>query len=284
MAYINFERADFEDAIFGKNSFPCRIYINYKSENHDYLSNWHSEPEFIYTISGSQTIYVENDCYVTQPGDIVVVNSGRIHTISGKEWAHHCVIPSELVYRTLGISHDGIVLQPHIRDKQLSDALLTVVNEHVVNRKYAQQYKTLAVQQFLLQAFERFECNHLSESPQKKNPHFVVTVKVIDFLRQHMAEDFSIETIAKEFGITSSYMCRCVKAATGISIIDHLNRLRCYTAKHYLMHSNKKVNEIAAICGYQSNSYFAKTYQKIIGCSPNETPRSSAPKKDNSKP
>ena len=277
MAYINFERVDFESIDFQKGTYPCRIYMNYKSENHDYFSNWHSEPEFIYTISGSQTIYVENDCYVTQPGDIVVVNSGRIHTIGGKEWAHHCVIPSEQIYQTLGIPYDSIFLQPHIRDKQLSDALLNIVNEYTVERRYAYQYKNLAVQQFLLQAFERFECNHLSESPQKKNPHFVVTVKVIDFLRQHIAEDFSIDTIAKEIGITASYMCRCVKAATGISIIDHLNRLRCYTAKHYLMHSNKKVNEIAAICGYQSNSYFAKTYQKIMGYPPNETPRTNAP-------
>ena len=268
MAYINFERSD-----FSKGVYPCRIYMNYKSEEHDFFSNWHSEPEFIYTVSGTQTIFVENDSYVTQPGDIVVVNSGRIHTITGKDWVHHCIIPSDQVFQTLGIDYDNIFLQPHIRDRQLGEAFLNVVKEHTEPRRYEQQHKTLAVQQFILQAFERFECNHLDESPQKKNPHFVVTVKVIDFLRQHLAEDFSIETIANEIGITSSYMCRCVKAATGISIIDHLNRLRCYTAKHYLMHSNKKINEIAALCGYQSNSYFAKTYQKIIGYTPNETPR-----------
>ena len=277
MAYINFERADFK-----RDSFPCRIYVDYSSDKHDFFSNWHSEPEFIYTVSGSQTIYVENDCYVTQPGDIVVVNSGRIHTITGTNWVHHCIIPSEQIFQSLGISHDNIFLQPLIRDEQLSAAFLNVVNEYKVKRKYDQQYKTLVLQQFLLQTFEKFECNHLSESPQKKNPYFVVTVKVIDFLRQHLAEDFSIDTIAQEIGITSSYMCRCVKAATGISIIDHLNRLRCYTAKHYLMHSNKKINEIAALCGYQSNSYFAKTYQKIVGYPPNETPRSTPQKSVNS--
>ena len=108
---------------------------------------------------------------------------------------------------------------------------------------------------------------------QKRNPNLEITVKVIDYLRKHLAEDFSIDEISKEIGITTPYMCRCVKAATNLSIIDHLNRLRCQNAKHYLMHSDKKINEIAAICGYQSNSYFAKTYQKIIGYPPNETPR-----------
>ena len=273
MAYANFERVD-----FNVGNIPCRVYANYSSNIHDFRSNWHNELEFVYTVSGSEVIYIENDCYTTLPGDIVVINSGRIHTIMGNDWTHHCIIPSDQMFQGLGLSPTNVFLQPLIRDEQLAAAFLNIIKEFDTNRKYAPQFKQLAIQQFLLQIFEKYESNHLTEAQQKKNPNFAVTVKVIDYLRQHLAEDFSIDTIAQEIGITSSYMCRCVKAATGISIIDHLNRLRCYAAKHYLMHSNKKINEIAALCGYQSNSYFAKTYQKIVGCSPNETPRK-APQK-----
>ena len=58
-------------------------------------------------------------------------------------------------------------------------------------------------------------------------------------------------------------------------LVDHLNRLRCYTAKHYLMHSDKKISEIATLCGYKDGSYFARTYKKFVGHAPNETPRKS---------
>ena len=131
----------------------------------------------------------------------------------------------------------------------------------------------MAIQQFLLLVFEKHGNYRFTNQPSVKNNDFIISVKVINYLQQHLPESFSLDSIAEEIGISTSYMSHCVKSATGIGIIEHLNRLRCYTAKHYLLHSNKKINEIATLCGYQNNSYFARTYQKIIGCSPNETQR-----------
>lgn len=267
MLDIVFERPNSE------NGLLCKFYQNDSASRHDFASNWHSELEFIYTVSGTETVYIENDCYTLAPGDLLVVNSGRIHTITGTEWTHHRLIPSNELLLTVGVDHSNS-LQPLIQDPQISQAFLKIFKELNCEKNYSKQFQLLAIQQFLLLVFEKYEIDHKTESAPKHNPTFAVTVKVIDYLRQHLSEDFSINAIANEIGITSSYMCRCVKAATGFSIIDHLNMMRCYTAKHYLMHSDKKISEIAALCGYQSNSYFSKTYQKIVGCPPNETPRS----------
>ena len=267
----NYIKVNFEDPTFGKSDI-CRTYWNYSSKHHNFQPNWHNEYEFIYIVSGVETVYIENDCYIASPGDIVAINRGRIHTLMGEHFVHHCIIPSEQLLDSIGI--DGsTVLQPLIHNEELSEAVLNILKTVDTDRKYKKQFQTLAIQQFLLLMFENHEMKRFDAVKQKRNPNLEVTVKVIDYLRKHLAEDFSIDEIAKGLDITTSYMCRCVKAATNMSIIDHLNRLRCQNAKHYLMHSDKKISEIAAICGYQSNSYFAKTYQKIIGYSPNETPR-----------
>lgn len=258
---------------FQGQKFPFVLHKFISSEFSEFYTNWHKEIEIVYTVAGSETIYIENDVYVTTPGDIVIVNSGRIHTGTSSNWVHHCLIPSDDLLRTLGIDTSVSFVHPYIKDPNLAELFTDIVAETEIERKYNVQFKMLTVQRFLIQLYEKYETNRATDVKSKTDPNFVVTVKVIDYLRQHLSEDFPIEDIAKEIGITVSYMCRCVKKSTGISIIEHLNMLRCYSARHYLVHSNKNVNEVAMLCGYQSKSYFAKTYRRILGYSPNETPR-----------
>ena len=275
MSKINYEYG------YRQGVIPCRIYKNYSSENHDYLSNWHNEPEFIYVVSGSVVVYIESDCYVAHPGDIVMISGNRVHTFAGQNWSFHCIIPAEQIFESLEISHRMFRFEPVIRDETLSAAFLNIIKERDEERTYSKQFVTLAIQHFVLQVFEKYGTHPAISDEQKQNNNFMIAVKVTDYLRQHLSENFSIDVIAQGLDISTSHMCRCFKAAMGVSIIDHLNRLRCYTARHYLMHTNKKVNEVAALCGYQNNSYFTRTYQKIVGYPPNETPRESPQKGSN---
>ena len=98
MAIINYEHGHRQGVV------PCRIFKNYTSEEHDYLSNWHNEPEFIYVVSGSVIVYIENDCYVTQPGDIVMIPGNRVHTFAGDHWSFHCIIPADQIFQALELS------------------------------------------------------------------------------------------------------------------------------------------------------------------------------------
>lgn len=268
------EESRIEILRFQNQANPFVLHRNVSSTFSEFYTNWHKEIEIVYTVDGSETICIENDCYITEPGDIVVINSGRIHTGISTNWVHHCLIPSNDMLQSLGIDTSTTFLEPHIRDPQIANHFLQIIHEYESDRpQYNAQFKNIAVLQFLLQIFAKYETNRLSSNEGKRDPNFVITVRVIDFLRQHLETDFSIGEIANEIGITPEHMCRCVKKSTGISIIEHLNMLRCYTARHYILHSDKKIGEIAKLCGYQSNSYFSKTYQKIIGYSPNETPR-----------
>lgn len=262
----------FESSAY-RGQIPCRLFINYSSDRHDYLSNWHHEFEIIYIVSGTETIYIENECIVAEAGDIVVINKNRIHSLTGKGWVHHCLIPSDTMIQSLGIDCADISLKPHIKDPELANAFLEIIDAYNSGRKYETAFKMLAIQRFLLLLFEKHEIKYSDNVENKRSSDFHIATKVINYLRQHLAEDFSIDEIASELGITTSYMCRCVKSATGLSILDHLNIIRCYTAKHLLYHTDKKISEIAELCGYRNASYFAKNYKKIIGISPSETSR-----------
>ena len=269
-------RVIYENPNYGNSNFPARIYVDYKSDRHNFFSNWHNELEIIYIVEGEEKIYIESECIVARPGDIVIINRGRIHTITGEKFTHHCLIPSDHIFDNmcnLMTQNQDIYLQSHIQDPQLSALFLKIIDEHSSQKKYSSLFEIISIQQFLLYLFEHYEIDYAANSEHNVSSEFLITTQVISFLRKHLSENFSIDEISKEIGITTSYMCRCVKSATGLSILDHLDILRCSTAKHLLSHSNKKISEISEICGYSSSSYFAKKYKKTMGILPTETPK-----------
>ena len=219
-------------------------------------------------------MHIDNETYTAYPGDIVAINSGKIHTITGKSFVHHCIIPSRQILRAMGLDPESISFPPHIRDEALAKSFLNIMTEcNSEGKKYGRQFKILAIQQFLLDILEKQELSPASGELSKRDSNFLITTRVIEYLRLHLSENISLDDIARAIQATPYHMCRCVKKATGRSIIEHLNRLRCNTAKHYLMYSDKKISEIAELCGYQSVSYFSKTYHKTIGYAPKDTPR-----------
>ena len=255
----------------------CKVFSHYSSKKHDYTSNWHLEPEFLLVVSGCENVHIDNETYTAYPGDIVMINSGKIHTITGSDFVHHCVIPSRQILRSIGLDPDRVVFPTHIRDESLRTSFLKIIDEcNGQEKKYSRQFRILAIQQFLLDVLERQDVSYSMHENSIGNSKLLITLKVIEYLKQHLSENITLDDISRKISTSTVYMCKCVKKTTGLSIVDHLNQLRCSTAKHYLTYSDKKISEIARLCGYQSVSYFSKVYHKTIGYAPKDTPRNTA--------
>ena len=267
MRDIENDRFDYQ-----KQNLPFILHKNIPSIHKGFYTNWHTEPEFLLIVSGSETIYIENEIYVAEPGDIVAVDSGRMHTGSGPEWKHHCLIPSVEFLETLEINPTELTLSPFIRDEKLAELFLDIVRASDEEAAFWRPKIIVAAERFLLSIYTQYARRSEKNAVSAKGKvHFVITMRVINYLRTNYATDFPIEDIAREIGITTSHMCRCVKLATGKTIVDHLNFIRCQAAYYYLMHSDKNIYEIAALCGFNNSSYFSKTYQQVMGVSPSET-------------
>ena len=271
---INFEYTDQE-----YKEVPYQILTNYSSDKHDYRPNWHNEIEFIYVVSGFVEVYIENDFYIAKPGDIVAINSNKIHTFQGNDWKFHCLKIASPILESLELQGEIVFsTAPLIYDEELGTAFSDIIEEYYKDHVFKLQFQTLAIQKFFMIFIEKYTKIYFEKIDDTENSHFTISVKVIKYLNQHLSEDFSINDIANEIGVSSSHMSRCFKGATGSNIVDYLNRQRCYNAKHYLMHSNKKISEIAKLCGFQNSAYFARIYKKYVKCTPYETQRNSVTK------
>lgn len=255
---------------YREKPFPFILHTDLKSSADGFYTNWHMEIEVLLTLEGTENISIDESLYTTRPGDIVVVNSGKIHTGSQTDWRHHCLIPSMEFLNSLGIPATKLTLQPLIHDPELTDFFLDIVKQYEEKGPYQQALTRTSAERFLLELYKRYSSTTMFRESDKKTGDFAITVRVINYLRENFAKDFSIDEISSQIGITTAYMCRCVKQTTGLTIVEHLNLIRCRAAHHYLANTNKKVHEIAALCGFNGNSYFAKTFQRVMGLSPSE--------------
>lgn len=258
---------------FQKQNLPFALNKYVSSSYSVFYTNWHTEPEFNLTIGGSETIHLDNDVYEAKPGDLIAIEPNRIHTGPGENWEHHCLIPSVEFLESLGIVYDNYAFTPYVSDPKLAELFWDIVRESDKEGPFKRAKTIVAAEKFLLAYYSEYAkpIQQPSSVPTEKNDaHFAVTVQVLNYLRANFARDFSIDEIAKEIDITTSYMCRCVKLTTGKTIVDHLNAIRCRAAYHYLTHSNKSIYEISTLCGFNGSSYFAKVYQKVMGSLPGE--------------
>ena len=79
---------------------------------------------------------------------------------------------------------------------------------------------------------------------------------------------YSIDSLANELGVSTSYLRREFLAAYGSAPIQYLKALRIQNAKRLLALGDVTVAKIATICGYTSTSYFIQDFHKATGESP----------------
>ncbi len=92
--------------------------------------------------------------------------------------------------------------------------------------------------------------------------------RMIQYLNEHYREDIVFEDMAKEIGISYSYMRKIAFEMTGMSLIDYLNQLRIEHAKRLLLESNLCISQIALEVGYMNTQSFNRFFRKFEGMPP----------------
>jgi AraC-like DNA-binding protein len=79
---------------------------------------------------------------------------------------------------------------------------------------------------------------------------------------------FGVEEIAAALGMHRSTLSRRFRAATGMTLIGHLNTVRLQNAMGMLRGGNATVSEVAAHCGFRDVTYFCRVFRTHVGLTP----------------
>jgi two-component system, response regulator YesN len=93
-------------------------------------------------------------------------------------------------------------------------------------------------------------------------------LKAQKYVQTHLREKISLTEVAAHLHLNSSYFSRMYKKETGEGFVEYVTRVKMEKAIELLDHSIKSVEQIAYELGFESKSYFLKTFKRYFGYSP----------------
>lgn len=88
------------------------------------------------------------------------------------------------------------------------------------------------------------------------------------YIHSHFTEDISLESVSKEFFISSYYLSHQFKRITGFTLTDYVQLTRVRNAQTLLLSTDKPITDIAFLCGFSSFSQFNRAFNKFLHLSP----------------
>jgi AraC-like DNA-binding protein len=85
---------------------------------------------------------------------------------------------------------------------------------------------------------------------------------VKEYVDKHFTELITLDKLAEQFYISKFYLTREFKKEYGSTVIQYALIKRIEYAKELLANTNRSVEEIAEICGFNDQSYFARQFKR----------------------
>ncbi len=81
---------------------------------------------------------------------------------------------------------------------------------------------------------------------------------------------WTVADLAATAGMSRSVFAQRFKNMTGEGPLEYLTRRRMHKARELILESDRKLSDVAAVVGYNSDGAFHKAFRRLIGVSPGE--------------
>ena len=112
--------------------------------------------------------------------------------------------------------------------------------------------------------------NEESSERVRSSAQQIAAEKAIAYIQTHYAEKFSLDQIATALFLNKIYLSKCFKQATGVTLLQYHNRVRCEAACALLEHTDLSVEIVSDRVGFATPSHFARIFRGVYACSPTE--------------
>lgn len=132
--------------------------------------------------------------------------------------------------------------------------------------------KLIAGREQMKKRFENLsdvELSHISTGIGERDDEFLK--KITQCIQNHLSEpEFNADTISEEVGMSKASLYKKVKAITGLTPHGLIKQYRLKKAADLLRNSNMSVSEVIYETGFNSRSYFYKSFNEMFNCHPKD--------------
>ncbi len=248
------------------------------SDKSNPTSNIHTHEccEILYCKRGGRFFLIDDKIYEAKDGDIFVINQFEAHKITseGDIFERYVVqLHPEFLFSS---STDETDLSKcfYIRNEDTSCRICLEENErYEIEKMFSELEKDYdfgadvmhhSIMLRMLTLLNRiFLTSHTNEgkigNKQLKN--------AIIYINEHLADELTLDVIAKNSYISVNQLCRLFKSTLGTTVMKYIIGKRISQAKKCLK-NGYSVSETAFMCGFRDYSNFIRTFTGCVGISP----------------
>lgn len=122
---------------------------------------------------------------------------------------------------------------------------------------------TALVVEFLVTAMRAHEMNRIEHGEDR-----LCILQSISMMEENPDRRFSLEQLARVSNMSVPSYTKKFRAATGVSPMEYLLKVRLLQVCHYLSSTNLSIGEIAGFSGFCTPNYLIKIFRRELGITP----------------
>lgn len=135
------------------------------------------------------------------------------------------------------------------------------------NKQKFFQYSQLSA---LLADFEKHEQELMETIEKQVYPYHTIVKKAMEYIHEHLGEEITLQTIAKEIFCSPTYLSQIFKEEVRMNFSDFLVQARMKQAILLLTTTSLSIREIAEQVGIPNQSYFSRSFIRFTGMQPSK--------------
>ena len=156
------------------------------------------------------------------------------------------------------------VYQVDIRERQEIHRLMEILLKEQNNRGLHHDEFNQGIINVLLLLILR------QKHPERASENSSRIGEVIRYIHMHYQEELNLDMLAKQFYISSYYLCREFKKVTNTTIIRYINVTRIMNAQRKFMETNSNVTDISREVGFSNLTHFNRVFKSVTGTTPSQ--------------
>ena len=245
---------------------PLKIFIHKLGS---VTKHWHSSLELLMVLEGNITITVDGETWQLKDEDVILINSNSIHEIHSETGAVMIAVQIKLsLFNQFQTDLASIVFDCNSATtpdfKRYTNIRFAIASLIRTNSYHSDgtDYMNYSLSYYLVsQLLENFKSN-ASETLQKQQKYMERLTRIINFINEHYAENFSLSDLAAMENLSVPYLSQFFDKYMGVKFTQYYTGIKLEHAVSDLISTKDSIETIAMRNGFTESHAFIRAFKK----------------------
>lgn len=266
----------------GTVDFPVAYYyIDAYHSRYNMPFHWHQEWEIIRILQGHMTLFINEEEYHMNAGDVILIRNDMLHGGTPKDCIYECLTFDlqslfqniNSVKKYLHLIYRGLLL-PNISYLNRQEDIYPIIDELFKvfsSDSGVQEFIVLGNLSRLFGVILHKKYYTQSNIGYNGSSKKVTQIKnVLQYIEAHYSSSLTLQDLSDVVGMSAKYFCRFFHSIIQQTPMDYVNHYRIEEAARMLCSTDWTITAVGLECGFQDSSYFVKIFKKYKGTTPKQ--------------